>query len=175
MPQFEVDKEIAGSADAAWKIVADFGAVGWIPGVESCEVEGPDGIGQVRKIKLGPMEIHERLEAFDPEARTLSYSIVEGPMPTENYLATIILSDAGGDKVRVQWGAKFDVPGMDEEAQQGIAAGVEGSYSGDGRRAGVPALVAPRPLRAAYCRAGSVRSLSLRSPSRCGTRRSCRS
>ena len=79
MPQFEVDKEISGSLDKAWDLVAAFGDCAWIPGIESCEVTG-EGIGAVRKLKMGAMEIHERLEAFDPEARTLSYSIIEGPI-----------------------------------------------------------------------------------------------
>ena len=130
MPRFEVDKEIEGSIDQAWSLLADFGGTAWIPGIESCEVEGADGIGQIRKLKMGPMAIHERLEAFDPEARTLSYSIVEGPLPTENYLASGALSDAGDGKVRVQWGASFDLPGMDDDAASGIASGIEGSYSG---------------------------------------------
>ena len=130
MPKFEVDKEIDGSVDQAWNLVADFGGTAWIPGIESCEVEGPDGIGQVRKLKMGPMAIHERLEALDPEAKTLSYSIIEGPLPTENYLATILITDAGGGKTRVRWGAQFDVPGMEEEAANGIAGSIEGSYSG---------------------------------------------
>jgi hypothetical protein len=129
MAQFEVDKEISGDLEAAWNVVAAFGECGWIPGIEGCELEG-EGIGSVRKLKMGDIEIHERLEAIDPEARTLSYSIVQGPMPTENYLATITLSDAGGGKVRVQWGAKFDVPGMDDEQANGLAQGIRGSYDG---------------------------------------------
>lgn len=129
MPQFEVDKEINGSLEKAWEVIAAFGECGWIPGIESCELEG-QGIGAVRKLGMGGMQIHERLEAFDPEARTLSYSIVEGPLPTENYLATVTLSDAGNGKVRVQWGAKFDAPGMDEEQANGLTQGIQGSYSG---------------------------------------------
>jgi hypothetical protein len=128
MPQFEVDKEIAGSIEDAWRVVSAFGECGWIPGIEGCELEG-EGVGAVRKLKMGGMEIHERLEAFDPQARTLSYSIVQGPMPTQDYLATIRLSDAGGGRVRVQWGAKFEVPGMDDDQAGGLAKGIEGSYS----------------------------------------------
>ena len=129
MPQFEVDKEITGDPAKAWEVLAAFGECGWIPNVESCELEG-EGIGSVRKLKLGPMEIHERLEAFDPEARTLSYSIVQGPMPTENYLATVTVSPGSNGGVRVQWGAKFDVRGMDDDAANGLAQGIEGSYAG---------------------------------------------
>jgi carbon monoxide dehydrogenase subunit G len=130
MPKFEVDKEIAGDIDQAWSLLADFGGTAWIPGIESCEVEGAEGVGQIRKLKMGPMAIHERLESFDPEARSLSYSIVEGPLPTENYLATVSLSNAGDGKVRVQWGASFDIPSMDDDAANGIASSIEGSYSG---------------------------------------------
>lgn len=129
MAEFEVDKTIPGTLDAAWAKIADFGTMGWAPGIESCELEG-SGVGSVRKLKMGPMEIHERLESLDAAAKTLSYSIVEGPMPTENYLATIQLSEAGAGQVRVQWGARFDTPGMNDEQAAGIAAGVQGSYSG---------------------------------------------
>ncbi len=128
MPQFEVDKQIAGNIEKAWEILADFGSMSWAPGVESCEVEG-QGVGSVRKIKMGAMEIHERLEACDPAAKTLSYSIVAGPLPAEDYLATVQLSDAGDGQVRVQWGASFELPGMDDEAAQGFAKGIEGSYN----------------------------------------------
>ena len=73
------------------------------------------------------MTIKERLESFDPDARTLSYSIVEGPLPTENYLATIIVSEQG-DGCRVDWTATFDLPdGVDESA---IAPAVAGGYGG---------------------------------------------
>ena len=72
-----------------------------MPGIQGCDVTG-EGIGSVRAISMGAMTIKEKLESLDADARSLSYSIVEGPMPTENYLATITLSDAGGGKVRVQ-------------------------------------------------------------------------
>ena len=84
MPKFEVDKEIEGSIDQAWNLLADFGGTAWIPGIESCEVEGADGIGQIRKLKMGPMAIHERLETFDPEARTLSYYSFSGKISPES-------------------------------------------------------------------------------------------
>lgn len=130
MAEFVVDKEIDADIASAWKVVADFGTLSWMPGIESVELEGAAGVGQVRKIKAGPMEIEERLESLDAAAKRLSYSIVSGPIPAENYLATVRLSDAGAGRTRVQWGARFDTPGLDEEAAKGLAAGVEGSYAG---------------------------------------------
>ena len=129
MPEFVVDKVIDADADAAWKVLADFGALAWAPGIESCEVEGPDGIGQLRKVQAGPVQIVERLEKLDAAAKTLAYSIVEGPLPAENYLATVSLEAAGEGKTRVQWGARFDTPALDDDAAKAVAAGVEGSYS----------------------------------------------
>ena len=62
-----------------------------MPGVESCESEG-EGVGALRKIKMGANVVIERLESFDDDARTLSYSIQDGPIPVQNYLATIAVS-----------------------------------------------------------------------------------
>lgn len=129
MAEFVVDKVIDADIDAAWKVLADFGALTWAPGIERCETEGPEGVGQVRKVQAGPVQIVEKLEHFDPAAKSLSYSIVEGPLPAENYLATVSLEAASDGKTRVQWGAKFDTPALDEDAAKAVAGGVEGSYS----------------------------------------------
>ena len=89
MAEFVVEKEIEGGVDAVWGFVADFGGLSWAPGIESCEVERPEGVGQIRKVKTGPVEIHERLEEIDPDARRLRYPIVQGPLPVDNSLATV--------------------------------------------------------------------------------------
>ena len=127
MAKIEVSEEYGASADAVWQHIADFGGLtDWMPGVESCEVEG-EGLGAVRSVVLGPMTIKERLESFDAAARRLSYSIVEGPLPAENYLATIVVSEQG-DGCRVDWSATFDLAeGVDEAA---IGPAVAGGYSG---------------------------------------------
>ena len=126
MAKIEVNREYTASADAVWERLADFGNMSWMPGVESCSLEG-QGVGAVRAISMGPMTIKERLESFDAGGRKLTYSIVEGPLPTENYLATITVSEQGSG-CRVDWTATFDLPeGIDEGA---IAPAVSGSYGG---------------------------------------------
>ncbi len=96
MGETTVNAEFQASADTVWKLLVDYGGIGdWGPGIESCEVEG-EGIGCVRAIGMpGGIVVKERLESLDDGARTLSYSIVEGPMPVENYLATIKVSEQG--------------------------------------------------------------------------------
>lgn len=126
MARIEVNEEYAASADAVWERLADFGALDWMPGTASCKLEG-EGVGAVRTIEMGAVTIKERLESLDADARTLSYSIVEGPLPAENYLATIVVSEKGGG-CRVDWDATFDLPeGVDEGA---IAPAIAGGYGG---------------------------------------------
>ena len=126
MAKIAVEEEFTVSADAVWERIARFGNLDWMPGVERCDVDG-EGIGSVRAVVMGPMTIKERLESFDPESRTLSYSIVEGPLPAQNYLATIAVSEQGGG-CRVDWTASFDLPeGVDESA---IAPAVAAGYGG---------------------------------------------
>ncbi len=130
MAEFTIAEEVQASADAVWKVVADFGGLeSLVEGVTSCKLEG-SGVGAVRKIEMGGMAIAERLETFDEAGKLLAYSVIEGPMPTENYLATIKVTATGDKTCTLEWGAKFDTPGMDDEQAAGLAKGIEGSYRG---------------------------------------------
>ena len=128
MSEYSVNADYQASADTVWKELADFGGIGeWAPGMESCKLEG-SGVGAVRVLGMpGGVVIKERLESLDESARCLTYSITEGPMPVENYLATVKVSEQGSGS-RVDWGASFDAPeGIPADA---IGAGVSGAYSG---------------------------------------------
>ena len=130
MADVKVVDEIPAGVDQVWAKLADFGGLkSWAPNLESCELEGT-GIGSVRKMVMGGANIHERLEKLDEAGHSLSYSIVEAPMPVENYLATITVSEAGDGRSKIEWTATFDVPGMSDEQAQGMAAGMEGAYKG---------------------------------------------
>lgn len=130
MPNIAVEDNIDASADKAWEKLADFGGLGsWAPGVTECKLEG-SGVGSVRRLSMGGMEIAERLESLDGAARTLTYSITEGPMPTENYLAEIVVTATGDASCAIRWSASFDAPGLSDEQAQGVAQGVQGSYQG---------------------------------------------
>jgi carbon monoxide dehydrogenase subunit G len=130
MGKIEVVQEIAAPASAAWEKLSDFGGIGkWMPGVERCDVEG-DGIGAVRHIVFpgGGGGVKERLESFDAEGRSLSYAITEGPMPVQDYLATIRVSETGENACRVDWTASFELPeGVPTEA---VEKGISGAYGG---------------------------------------------
>lgn len=86
------------SPDDAWKLVGDFGGLAdWMPGMDSCELEG-----DVRTIKTMGIEIKERLVSRDDAHRVISYSIAESPIPLEHHLATISVTPEG-DGSRVTW------------------------------------------------------------------------
>ena len=68
--EIDIDK----SADEVWAVVGDFGGIGgWMPGIESCRVEGDDRI-----LDTMGMTITERLVSKDDAGRALTYSIADG-------------------------------------------------------------------------------------------------
>jgi len=82
--------DIDAPADRVWNVVGDFGGIGaWMPGVESCRVEGDDRI-----IELMGMTITEHLVARDDATRTLTYGIADG-VPVESHQATITVTPTG--------------------------------------------------------------------------------
>jgi carbon monoxide dehydrogenase subunit G len=128
MAKISVNEDYAASAADVWRKLSDFGGLaGWMPGVKNCEVKG-QGIGAVRTLALGPVKIVEKLESLDEDACRLSYSLVEGPMPLHNFLATIEVTETSPSSCRVDWSAAFDLPeGVSEEQ---IAPGIKAGYGG---------------------------------------------
>ena len=97
MAQGQARIELEANAEAAWSVVGDFGGIGsWMPGIESCVVDGED-----RVLRLMGLEVTERLERRDDDERTLSYRIVGG-VPVVNHLSTISVVPAGSGSV-VTW------------------------------------------------------------------------
>src|SRR3954468_24260069 len=91
--------DIDRSADEVWKLVRDFGGLaGWMPGIESCRVEGNDRI-------LGTMgmELTETLVRCDDDTWTLVYSITKSPMPVEHHEATITVAPIGASAAHVTY------------------------------------------------------------------------
>jgi carbon monoxide dehydrogenase subunit G len=119
--------DIDAPADRVWKEIGDFGGIGaWMPGVESCRVEGDDRI-----LELMGMTITEHLVARDDATRTLTYAIADG-VPVESHQATIVVTPTGA-AARVTWDveAKPDemadlMAGVYQQALEALKARVEG-------------------------------------------------
>jgi carbon monoxide dehydrogenase subunit G len=123
MASVKVSERVEASADAVWGLVRDFGGVQrYSKEIQSCSVEG-EGVGAVRTLSLGALTLQERLEVFDDARRRLSYSIVAGPLPLSDYLATIQVSE-DGDACRVEWSSTFEPKGIAEAQAQGMVEGI---------------------------------------------------
>jgi len=94
--------DIERPADEVWAVVGDFGGIAtWMPGIESCIVDGDDRI-----IKTMGMEVTERLERRDEAGRELIYAIVGG-VPVQNHKATITVVPHGSSS-HVTWDVDVD-------------------------------------------------------------------
>ncbi len=97
MAQGTAEIDVDGTPDAVWALVGDFGGIaGWMPGMESCRVEG-----EHRILDTMGMTITERLVARDDTARAITYSIVDG-VPVEHHEATVTVTPSG-DGSHVTW------------------------------------------------------------------------
>jgi carbon monoxide dehydrogenase subunit G len=91
--EIDIDKPV----DQVWAVVGDFGGIaGWMPGMDSCRVEGDDRI-----LETMGMTITERLVSKDETGRILTYMIADGA-PVESHQASITVSP-GGSGAHVTW------------------------------------------------------------------------
>jgi hypothetical protein len=125
----QVKEKVGASADKVFKDISDFGGVKRFDVVETCEVQG-SGVGAVRTINLkgGMGRVVERLETYDPNARSFSYRITNDdcPLPMKNYLATGKVLEDGPNAATVEWTGQFEPVGSEADAR----AVVEGIYKG---------------------------------------------
>ena len=82
-----------------WNVVRDFGGLAnYMPGVDSCTVEG-----DVRTVGTMGIEVKEQLCELDDDTRRISYSVIESPMTNMvSHLATIGV-DADGAGTHLTW------------------------------------------------------------------------
>jgi carbon monoxide dehydrogenase subunit G len=102
-------------ADDVWAVIGNFGELTWMPGVETCELDGDDRI-----LGMFGMRIVERQLARDDEDRTLTYGIVDGDMKPEVHRATITVMPAGSGSF-VTW---------DVETDDAMVEVMQGAYTG---------------------------------------------
>jgi Polyketide cyclase / dehydrase and lipid transport len=119
MAQASASIDIPASPDKIWQLIGGFDSLpDWLPYIPKSELsEG----GRVRHLATpGGEAIVERLEAFDNAARSYSYSILQGPFPIKNHLATLRVNKrTDGKGSRVEWSGKFTPVGVsDEEASK---------------------------------------------------------
>lgn len=110
-----------------WRLVSDFGGLDKImDGIESFEAEG-EGVGSTRSIAMGGGVVVESLDALDPDAMTLTYSMLETPLPFKDYSATMVVSANGESGSTLSWTGSFEPHGVPAEKAEKLAGNI---YSG---------------------------------------------
>jgi hypothetical protein len=115
MVEVRFEHEFEYRAEKLWAVIADFGDVSWVPGVEKVELEG-EGVGMVRHLTVPVFpQLHERLEAIDHATMTLDYSIpaVEY-LCVKNYRARAQVEALAGERCRVVWSGVAEAEGAEE-------------------------------------------------------------
>lgn len=115
--------EIPTAADTVWKTVRDFGAIDdYVPPITHAELSR-EGLGARRTLSLADGgRVVEQLDARDDEARTLRYSIIESPLPVEDYEGTMSVEALDDSACSVTWASEFDVAdGPDAEVASTFA------------------------------------------------------
>lgn len=98
MAEGKAEVTIDRTPDEVWAVVGRFeGLDEWMPGIDSCEMDG-----DVRKLQSQGMELHEQLVNRDEAAKTISYSLIKGPIPLEHHLATISV-EPDGEGSKLTW------------------------------------------------------------------------
>ena len=118
MVEVSVEREFDADADRLWKILADFGDISWIPGIEKVELEG-EGVGMIRHLTVPVYpQLHERLDSIDHEEMVLEYSIpaVEY-IQVEDYAARAQVFDLGPGRCRTRMTCKAEATGPEAEAR----------------------------------------------------------
>ena len=105
-----------------WAKIRDFNALpDWHPAIADSRIEGDepaDKVGCVRNFNLKEDggNIREQLLTLSDAEYTCTYSILESPMPVENYVATLRLAPiTDGNRSYATWSAEFNCPAEEEE------------------------------------------------------------
>jgi NADPH:quinone reductase-like Zn-dependent oxidoreductase len=117
--------------DAVWEILRDFNShERWHPAVSASRIEAgriSDEIGCVRDFRLTTGgALREQLLSLSDRDHTLSYCILDAPMPLHGYVAHIRLTPVtDGDRTFWCWESKFDTPpGRETELTRLVSEGI---------------------------------------------------
>ncbi len=115
MIEVRVERELEFGADAVWAVIADFGDVSWVPGVEKVELEG-EGVGMIRHLTVPVFpQLHERMDAIDHEQMILDYSIpAVAFIAVKDYYARAKVVPIDSERCRVIWSCRAEADGVED-------------------------------------------------------------
>jgi len=138
MAKVYVSAVIDAPLDSVWAIIRRFDALPeWLPGITGCKMEDErveDAVGAIRAIETGQSDavVREKLCAMSDLEHSMSYSVVEGPLPIRNLVATIRLHPiTDREQTFGEWSAEFEPePGAEEKAPRILTKVFAGGWQG---------------------------------------------
>jgi hypothetical protein len=127
MARVFVSSVINAEAGAVWDRIRDFNALPrWHPRIRDSRIEDAlpgDRIGAIRNFHLQNGDnIREKLVGMSDYDLFVSYTMLEGPMPLSDYMATLRLTPVtDGNRCFAEWSAEFDCAPEDEA---GLVGGI---------------------------------------------------
>ncbi|MDZ7691951.1 MAG: SRPBCC family protein [Balneolaceae bacterium] len=127
MQKVKVTGTINAPAEDVWELVSNFNGLDqFVEAIANCSTEGA-GIGAIRTLTLQDGgKVKEKLESQDADNKVLTYSIVESPMPIQNYTGTLQVNELEDGKSEFIWSSTFEAAeGKEDEMKEAL----EGLYS----------------------------------------------
>ncbi|MEM9583051.1 MAG: SRPBCC family protein [Pseudomonadota bacterium] len=131
MARVFISSVINAPADRVWDRIRDFnGLPKWHPKIRDSRIEDAlpsDQVGCIRNFNLQNGDnIREQLLGMSDYDMFTTYSILESPMPLEDYVSTIRLTPVtDGERCFAEWSAEFSVdPAMETDWVENIGSGV---------------------------------------------------
>ena len=131
MARVYVSSVIQAPASRVWERIRDFnGLPKWHPLIRDSRIEDSlpsDKVGCIRHFHLQNGDvIREKLEGLSDYDMFCTYSILESPMPLEDYVATIRLTPVTeNDQTFIEWSAEFScAPEEEDNLVNGIGTDV---------------------------------------------------
>lgn len=115
--------DIPVPAERVWQLIGGFDSLpDWLPYIPKSELgEG----GRVRSLANDEGGvIVERLEKFDNDARSYTYSILQAPFPVTGYRSTLTVHEVADSRSRVEWSGTFTPAGTSEEEAIALFHGI---------------------------------------------------
>ncbi|MDZ7720512.1 MAG: SRPBCC family protein [Balneolaceae bacterium] len=126
MHKAKVSGTIEAPSDDVWKLAGNFGELNrFVEAITGCITNG-SGVGAERTLYLQDGgKVKEKLESLDNDQKKLTYSIVESPMPIEDYIGTIQVKELDENHSEFTWSSTFNVA---DEAANEMKEVLEGLY-----------------------------------------------
>ena len=120
MIEVEAEARSSASPDRVWALIAD--ARSWTrwAGFDDVQVQGDEGVGQIRRNRRGRITGRDRVVVFDAP-RHYAYES-SSALPVRDYRGEVTLTPLGNAGTRIGWRSRFDakIPGTGWLLRRGL-------------------------------------------------------